>query len=199
MIDGRRRRLLAAPLLALLFAFWPFSSAYSADGPAKVMITTNLGKIEVVLDAKAAPKTVANFLRYVDEGYYAGTIFHRVIPGFMIQGGGFTTSYVRKETHAPIPNEAANGLHNDRGTIAMARTSIPDSATSQFFINVADNHFLDHRDNSMRGYGYAVFGHVIKGMDVVDKIVHTPTGARGPFSQNAPLKPVVIESIKRVH
>jgi len=176
----------------------PFQSAYSATDTVKVMIDTSMGQIEVALDPKDAPKTVTNFLRYVDEGFYDGTIFHRVIPGFMIQGGGFNTDYQRKPTHAPIANEADNGLKNDRGTIAMARTSMPDSATSQFFINVADNQFLDHHDNSMRGYGYAVFGHVIKGMKVVDKIVSTPTGAQGPFRQNAPLKQVVIKSIRRV-
>ncbi|WP_231880987.1 peptidylprolyl isomerase [Halothiobacillus diazotrophicus] len=161
-----------------------------------VEITTNLGQIVLALDPVKAPKTVENFLHYVKSGFYAGTIFHRVIPGFMIQGGGFTPNFRQKPTDAPVINEASNGLHNLRGTIAMARTSDPNSATSQFFINVADNRFLDYTAPTMRGAGYAVFGHVTRGMGVVDKIAHTPTGSGGPFPQDVPRQTVVIESIK---
>lgn len=195
------RRVLLGALLSL-----PWLPAMAADAPApaaakpvSVEITTNLGNITVELDPAKAPKTVANFLHYVNSGFYSGTIFHRVIPGFMIQGGGFTTGFVQKPTQAPIANEANNGLSNRRGTIAMARTSIPDSATSQFFINVADNKFLDYTAPTMQGAGYAVFGHVTHGMKVVDAIVNTPTGAGGPFPQNVPQKAVVIESIKVLH
>nr|WP_272866933.1 peptidylprolyl isomerase [Halothiobacillus neapolitanus] len=161
-----------------------------------VKIVTNMGAITVEMDADKAPKTVENFLSYVKSGFYNDTIFHRVIPGFMIQGGGFTPDFRQKPTQAPIANEANNGLSNRRGTIAMARTSDPNSATAQFFINVADNKFLDYSGPSMRGAGYAVFGHVTSGMDVVDKIVSTPTGAAGPFPQDVPKKTVLIESIK---
>ncbi|WP_407275601.1 peptidylprolyl isomerase [Halothiobacillus sp. DCM-1] len=189
----RSRRVFFAALLALpLFA----QAADAPPKPVSVEITTNLGAITVALDPAKAPKTVANFLHYVKSGFYDGTIFHRVIPGFMIQGGGFTTGFVQKPTQAPIVNEAGNGLSNLRGTIAMARTSQPDSATSQFFINVADNKFLDRSAPTPQGAGYAVFGHVTKGMSVVDAIVNTPTGAGGPFPQDVPQKAVIIESIK---
>lgn len=191
------RIVLGLVLGTLLLGTAPARAADSAK-PVTVVIDTSLGSIRVALDRQDAPKTVSNFLQYVDRKYYDGTIFHRVIPGFMIQGGGFTTDYRKKPTKAPIANEAGNGLQNTRGTIAMARTSVIDSATSQFFINVADNHSLDHRNDTPAGYGYAVFGHVISGMDVVDRIVNVPTGARGPFAQNAPLKPVVIKSIHRL-
>ena len=139
--------------------------------------------------------SVQNFLGYVNEGFYNGTIFHRVIDGFMLQGGGFTQNLERKPTNAPVKNEADNGLKNNRGTIAMARTNMPHSATSQFFINVVDNDFLNFRGATARGWGYAVFGRVIEGMDVVDKIRKVPTGPSGPFSKDVPKTPVVIESV----
>ncbi|HHQ48100.1 MAG TPA: peptidyl-prolyl cis-trans isomerase [Acidobacteria bacterium] len=144
------------------------------------------------LDTAKAPVTVENFLRYVREGFYDGTVFHRVIPGFMIQGGGFTAAMEKKRTHPPIKNEAGNGLANLRGTIAMARTSQVNSANSQFFINVVDNHFLDHRDNSPRGYGYCVFGKVVEGMDVVDAIAKVKTGVSHGM-RDVPVEPVIIE------
>ncbi len=156
-----------------------------------VVLQTSKGVIKVELDAAKAPKTVESFLAYTGEGFYDGTIFHRVIPGFMVQGGGFTPDMRQKATHAPIKNEAGNGLKNLRGTLAMARTGVVDSATAQFFINVADNDFLNHRDDSPRGFGYAVFGKVIEGMDVVDKIVAVPTGSVGGHG-DVPTEPVTI-------
>ncbi len=156
----------------------------------KVKLATTMGDIVVELDAAKAPKTVDNFVQYVKAGHYDGTVFHRVIPNFMIQGGGFTPDMAQKATRAPIPLESRNGLSNVRGTLAMARTAVPDSATAQFFINVVDNAFLD-QPNSRDGAGYAVFGKVVAGMDVVDKIRAVPTGNRGPH-QNVPLQPVVI-------
>ena len=159
-----------------------------------VRIVTSKGDIWVELDAKKAPVSVKNFLDYTKDGFYNGTIFHRVIKGFMIQGGGMTPDMQQKKTKAPIKNEAANGLKNKRGTIAMARTNIPDSATSQFFINHTDNPFLDFRDPSPRGIGYAVFGKVIKGMDVVDAIAVTPTRKPG----DVPVETVVIKSVTLV-
>ncbi len=162
-----------------------------------VVINTNMGAITVELNDKKAPVSTANFLHYVDSGFYNGTIFHRVIPNFMIQGGGFSKNMVRKITAAPIKNEAANGLKNNRGTIAMARTSQVDSATSQFFINLVDNNFLNHRSNSPRGFGYAVFGRVVKGMDVVDKIAAVATGSKNGM-RNVPYSPVIIKSVTRL-
>lgn len=153
----------------------------------KVRLSTQTGDIVVQLDETKAPKTVANFVQYVKDGHYDGTIFHRVIPSFMVQGGGMLPDMKEKPTRAPIPLESRNGLSNLRGAIAMARTNVPDSATSQFFINVVDNPFLDSN-----GGGYAVFGRVIEGMDVVDKIRAVPTGNRGPH-QNVPLEPVLIK------
>jgi len=178
------------------------NSAPHAEKPAPlgkvpVIIETSMGTMEVELDGDKAPITVANFLRYVDEGSYDGTIFHRVISGFMIQGGGFRPDMSEKPTHAPIKNEAGNGVTNDRGTIAMARTGVVDSATAQFYINVADNRNLNHRDNTKDGYGYAVFGKVIKGMAVADAIVAVPTETVGGM-ENVPVKPVKIISIRRV-
>ena len=161
-----------------------------------VTLTTSLGVIELELDSDKAPLSVANFLAYVDSGFYDGTIFHRVIPDFMIQGGGFGTDSKQKSTKPPIKNEATNGLENKRGTIAMARTSVVDSATAQFFINLKDNAFLNHTSPDPGGYGYAVFGHVTKGMDVVDKIAATPA-RRGELSEGQPLTQVVIQSAKR--
>ncbi|MGO9019438.1 MAG: peptidylprolyl isomerase [Syntrophobacteraceae bacterium] len=161
-----------------------------------VLMKTSLGQIKIELWPGKAPETVKNFLQYVDDGFYDGTIFHRVMGNFMIQGGGFTPDMKQKPTHAPVKNEASAELKNDRGTIAMARTMVVDSATGQFFINVVDNVSLNHRDNSPAGFGYAVFGKVIDGMDVVDKIKAVETSNSGQF-QNVPVKPVVIESVKR--
>ena len=161
-----------------------------------VVMTTNHGTVEIELFEKQAPVSVKNFLRYTDEGFYNGTIFHRVISDFMIQGGGFTEAMDQKKVHEPIKNEASAELGNTRGTLAMARTQIVDSATAQFFINVKDNSFLNHRDKSMAGYGYAVFGKVTSGMDVVDKIKGVPTATKSGHG-DVPVKPVIIESIKR--
>jgi peptidyl-prolyl cis-trans isomerase B (cyclophilin B) len=162
-----------------------------------VVVETNHGSFTITLDAAHAPKTVDNFLQYVDSGHYDGTIFHRVIDGFMVQGGGFDASYEKKAVRAPVQNEAHNGLKNVRGTVAMARTSDPNSATAQFFVSVADNAFLDHKSKAPAEYGYAVFGKVTGGMDVVDRIKGLQTGARGPFAKDAPLDPVVIKSVRR--
>ena len=162
-----------------------------------IRFTTSKGVFEVELDAKAAPKTVENFKNYVKEGFYDGTIFHRVIDGFMIQGGGFTPDMKQKETHDPIENEAANGLSNRRGTIAMARTGEPHSATSQFYINVADNTFLDARE-ARDGWGYAVFGRVTRGMAVVDKIAQTRTGVKAGMG-DVPVSTVTIKSVRLVN
>lgn len=156
-----------------------------------VLLKTSMGDITLELYPDKAPKTVENFLTYVKSGHYNGTIFHRVINGFMIQGGGFTPEMEQKATRPPIENEAANGLRNQRGTIAMARTPDPHSATAQFFINVVDNDFLNFRSPDPQGFGYCVFGRVVKGMDVVDKIKAVPTTTRG-FHENVPVEPVVI-------
>jgi len=168
-----------------------------ADKPVvktpKVVLSTTLGDITIELYPDKAPITVENFLAYADSGFYNGTICHRVIPGFMVQGGGFTEDMKQKPTQPTIKNEADNGLKNERGTLAMARTRDINSASSQFFINLADNAFLDHGG---RDFGYAVFGKVIKGMDVVDKIAAVPTGARSTY-QNVPQEPVVIRSVRR--
>ncbi len=160
----------------------------------KATIDTSMGTITLALDEEKAPETVRNFARYAQEGHYDGTIFHRVIDGFMIQGGGFTKSMDQKPTHEPIKNEAANKLKNLRGTIAMARTMIVDSATSQFFINLVDNPFLDFTSPTPQGFGYAVFGSVTDGMSVVDAIAKVKTGFNGPH-QNVPEDPVVIKKI----
>ena len=165
---------------------------------ARVLLKTSEGEITLELDQEHAPISTENFLRYVEEGHYAGTVFHRVIDGFMIQGGGYDGSLDKRPTRPPIQNEASNGLLNQRGTVAMARTSEVNSATAQFFINVSDNKFLDHRDTSPQGYGYAVFGRVVDGMDVVDRIKGVPTGAKGPFAKDCPQTNVVIESASRV-
>jgi peptidyl-prolyl cis-trans isomerase A (cyclophilin A) len=157
----------------------------------KVKLATSIGDIVIALDAAKAPKTVDNFIRYVKAGHYNGTIFHRVIPGFMIQGGGMTSDMKEKLTRPPIPLEARNGLTNQRGTVAMARTPDPNSATSQFFINVKDNDSLN-ADRSSDGNGYAVFGKVVSGMDVVDKIREVPTAPRGPHD-DVPVTPVIIK------
>ncbi|SDG98425.1 MULTISPECIES: peptidylprolyl isomerase [unclassified Nitrosomonas] len=162
----------------------------------EIRINTSLGSITLELYADKAPKTVENFLSYVNEGFYNGTIFHRVIANFMIQGGGFDQSLIQKPTKQPIENEAANGLRNEIGTIAMARTGDPHSATAQFFINVANNSFLNHTAQTIQGYGYTVFGKVTKGMDVVNKIAATPTGPKGIFASDVPKNMIVIESIE---
>lgn len=156
----------------------------------KVTLATSLGDVVIELNAAKAPKTVDNFLQYVKSGQYDGTVFHRVIPNFMIQGGGYSADLTEKSTRGPIPLEANNGLSNSRGAVAMARTSAPHSAMAQFFINVQDNAFLDAAQ-AADGHGYAVFGKVIKGMEVVDRIRAVPTGNRGPH-QNVPLQPVSI-------
>ena len=168
--------------------------ASAGTNTVEATVETSLGTIELELDAAKAPLTVTNFIGYAKSGHYDGTIFHRVIDGFMIQGGGFTADMVQKPTREPVRNEAANGLKNARGTIAMARTMVVDSATSQFFINLKDNAFLDHAGDDPRRFGYAVFGHVTKGMDVVDKIAKVATGNSG-FHQNVPVEPVVIRKI----
>jgi peptidyl-prolyl cis-trans isomerase A (cyclophilin A) len=180
---------LALTTCALLLA----GGLHAAENP-KVLMTTSLGQIEIELDAEKAPVSVENFLGYVDSGYYNNTQFHRVIPGFMVQGGGFDADMQQKETEAPIKNEADNGLQNLRGTLAMARTQVRDSATSQFFINHKDNAFLDH---GSRDFGYAVFGKVVNGMDVVDKIAQVPTANRAGH-QNVPRQPVLIIDAKRL-
>ncbi len=182
---------LLLPILTCLLLTAP---AHAAN-PVVEMKTT-AGTITIELYPDKAPKTVENFLAYVDAGFYNGTVFHRVIKGFMIQGGGFTRGMKQKETRPPIPNEADNGLKNERGTIAMARTYQPHSATSQFFINLVDNRFLDFKDKSLKGWGYCVFGKVIDGMDAVDTIAKLPTGSRHGM-RNVPLEDAVILSVKR--
>mgnify|MGYP004708087783 FL=1 len=183
-----KRTLVALTALLSLSAMSPVFAASQTH----VMLTTSAGNIELELDSAKAPVSVKNFVDYAQSGYYNNTIFHRVIPGFMVQGGGFTTDMQQKATKEPIKNEADNGLRNLRGTVAMARTADKDSATSQFFINVADNAFLDH---GQRDFGYAVFGKVIKGMDVVDKMSQVKTDNVGPY-QNVPTTPIVILSAK---
>ena len=160
----------------------------------KVTMETTMGTITLELDDAKAPETVKNFVVYAEAGHYDGTIFHRVIDGFMIQGGGFTRDMNQKPTREPIRNEAMNGLKNLRGTIAMARTMVVDSATSQFFINLVDNDFLDFQAPTAQGFGYAVFGHVTDGMEVVDKIAKVRTGFAGPH-QNVPEEPIVIKRV----
>ncbi|MDE0491910.1 MAG: peptidylprolyl isomerase [Psychrobacter celer] len=161
--------------------------------PPVVQLDTNMGAIVIELNEEKAPKTVENFLNYVKSGHYDGTIFHRIIDGFMIQGGGMDAEMNEKSTNAPIENEADNGLKNDKGTIAMARTQDPHSATSQFFINVKDNDFLNHSGKNMQGWGYTVFGKVTSGMDVIDKMRGVPTGRFGMHA-DVPKEPVVINS-----
>ncbi|WP_349678870.1 peptidylprolyl isomerase [Psychrobacter sp. UBA3483] len=163
------------------------------DMPPVVELDTNMGAIVIELNEEKAPKTVENFLNYVKSGHYDGTIFHRIIDGFMIQGGGMDAEMNEKATNAPVENEADNGLKNDKGTIAMARTQDPHSATSQFFINVKDNDFLNHSGKNMQGWGYTVFGKVTSGMDVIDKMRGVPTGRFGMHA-DVPKEPVVINS-----
>jgi len=180
-------------LLAVLFAAGKGVASMTEKNPV-VLMKTGLGEIKIELYPDKAPITVENFLGYVRDGFYDNTIFHRVIPGFMIQGGGFVSGMTQKETKDQIKNEAANGLKNDRGTIAMARTNVVDSATAQFFINVVDNDSLNYTENTSQGFGYCVFGKVIEGMDIVDKIVSIPTGTFG-YHRNVPQEDVVIISV----
>ncbi|MBI5375711.1 MAG: peptidylprolyl isomerase [Candidatus Schekmanbacteria bacterium] len=172
-------------------------SEKKASGNPIVTMKTTMGDIEIELYADKAPESVKNFLSYVNSNYYSGLIFHRVIPNFMVQGGGFTAKMLKKETKEPIKNEAGNGLTNERGTLAMARTSEVNSATAQFFINLVNNDFLNHKDESSQGFGYAVFGKVIKGLDVVDKIAEVKTTNMGPY-QNVPVEPVTIISVTQL-
>jgi cyclophilin family peptidyl-prolyl cis-trans isomerase len=184
-------------MLRILFATFALLAAFSAGAASpQVEMKTSLGVIVIELDAEKAPATVENFLQYVKDRHYDGTVFHRVIPGFMIQGGGFDADFKQKATRKPVKNEAANGLKNDVGTIAMARTGDPHSATAQFFINVADNASLNFRFPTPEGYGYTVFGKVTKGMDVVQRIVKVPTGPGPAPHRDVPVKPVVIESAR---
>lgn len=185
----KRLAIFIACVLLSACSLVPVHPTASPDPYPDVAMETTLGTFVVQLDRKRAPLTVENFLHYVNMGFYNGTLFHRVVPGFVIQGGGYTTAYVPKKTLAPIPNESGNGLENLRGTIAMARDAAPHSADTQFYINLVDNRKLDPRPDR---WGYAVFGKVVQGMDVVDRIATVPTGKLGPFDQDAPLTPVVI-------
>ena len=180
--------------LAFVLAASTAAAAPAGGKNPVVLISTSLGDFKVELYEDKAPITVKNFLAYVNDKFYDGTIFHRVIPAFMIQGGGFDKDMTQKPTKPPIKNEAGNGLKNDNGTIAMARTGVVDSATAQFFINTKDNAFLNHKDDSTQGYGYAVFGKVVSGMDVVQKIEKVATANKGGH-QNLPSEAVVIKSI----
>ena len=196
MFKSRLRRL--SVILALVVAAGTMMSDQTetqADEAASPLVTfeTTHGSFAVALEPEAAPETVANFVQYVRDGYYDGTIFHRVIAGFMIQGGGYTERYQQVKTRAPIQNEAPDAPGNDRGTIAMARTADPHSATAQFFINVVDNDFLNHTAKTARGWGYAAFGRVVDGMETVDRIAALKTGPGGPFPSDVPQEAVVIE------
>jgi peptidyl-prolyl cis-trans isomerase B (cyclophilin B) len=177
--------------LALAFITVTAGSALAQGGHPVIKLETSMGDIVLELDAEKAPKTAANFVQYVEDGFYDGTIFHRVIDGFMVQGGGFDANMVQKPTRDEIENEADNGLKNLKYTIAMARTMAPHSASSQFFINVNDNHFLNHSGKTMQGWGYCVFGKVVEGTEVVDKIKGVATGTSG-FHENVPTEPVTI-------
>ena len=194
MLEHPAMKTLTAVLLVL-----PFLAAFTATAQSaspSVVVKTSMGSFTIELYPDKAPETVKNFLLYVDEGFYSGTIFHRVIAGFMIQGGGLDATMAKKKTRAPIVNEAGNKLKNAAGTVAMARTGDPNSATAQFFVNVVDNAPLDYRDSSREGIGYCVFGKVVQGMDVVEKIKAVPTGEKGGM-RDVPTTPVVIESVTR--
>ncbi len=185
-------------LMLLLFSTFSFATENKmSDNQTKVKLITSMGEIIIQLDTEKAPVSAKNFLTYVREGFYDGTIFHRIIPGFMAQGGGFDSDFNQKETHAPIKNEADNGLKNNRGTLAMARTSDPDSATAQFFINYKDNDFLNYTSPTTNGWGYAVFAKVIEGMENVDRMADSPTGHRG-MHQDVPQTDIVIEKAEIV-
>lgn len=188
----------------ILFLMLSFTSTDSfstenkmSETQTKVKFQTTLGDFIIELDAEKAPITVKNFITYVEEGFYDGTIFHRIIPGFMAQGGGFDTSFAQKETHGMIKNEADNGLKNDRGTLAMARTPAPDSATAQFFINYKDNDFLNYSAPTQNGWGYAVFSKVIEGMDIVDEMAKQATGSKNGH-QDVPTTDIIIEKAEIV-
>lgn len=195
-------RILILSILLCISTTSSFATEKQMTAPSsastKVKLTTSLGSIIVQLNTEKAPVSSANFLKYVNEGFYNGTIFHRVIKGFMAQGGGFDAALKQKETHTPIKNEADNGLKNTRGTLAMARTNDPNSATAQFFINYKDNSFLDHTSPSPSGWGYAVFGEVIEGMAVVDEMAKQPTGNKGGH-QDVPKTDIVIEKAEVVN
>ena len=187
-----------ASLLFVVFVFGMVGSAAAQSGGGaaapnhpRVALETSQGRIVIELYRDKAPKTVDNFLQYVKSGHYDGTIFHRVIDGFMVQGGGFSADMSQKPTKAPVQNEADNGLRNERGTLAMARTQDPNSASAQFFINLTDNEFLNHKGKTAQGWGYAVFGKVVEGMEVVDKIAKVPTGNKGGH-QNVPTQPITV-------
>jgi cyclophilin family peptidyl-prolyl cis-trans isomerase len=182
---------ISAALALVVFAALP---ALAQTQNPRVDVKTSAGSFVIELYPEKAPKTVANFLQYAKEGFYKGTVFHRVIDGFMIQGGGFDREMRQKPTHGPVPNEAANRLRNDVGTLAMARTSDPHSATAQFFVNLKDNDFLNFREPTPQGYGYTVFGRVVEGMDVVQRIAKVKTSNAGPH-QNVPQQAVVIEAV----
>jgi peptidyl-prolyl cis-trans isomerase B (cyclophilin B) len=198
-----RRLFLSLPLALLTLGASPLSHAQSdsnatgKESHPQVLMETNYGTILIELYPEKAPKTVENFLAYVHEGFYDGTIFHRVIADFMVQGGGFTPDMGKKITRAPIENEADNGLRNQIGTVAMARTNDPHSATAQFFINVAQNSFLDFREKTPRAYGYAVFGKVIQGMKTVNQIRNVRTGFKNGYG-DVPLEPVIIEKVRQI-
>jgi len=183
---------------ALLLSTATYATDKAKMSITTIKLTTNQGDITLELDAEKAPNTVKNFVTYVEEGFYEGIIFHRIIPNFMAQGGGFTTDFKQKSTNSAIENEANNGLKNNRGTIAMARTGDPHSATGQFFINLADNGFLNHSSETQQGWGYAVFGKVTEGMDVVDKMAAIPTGSGGMFPTDVPQEEVIIEKAEVV-
>jgi len=185
--------------LSLLLTFVLGSTVFAAEKNPVAVIETSMGNIKVELFAKEAPLSVKNFLAYANNGFFKDTVFHRVIPNFMAQGGGLTADLQPKPGDLPpIKNEAGNKLKNDRGTLAMARTGVVDSATSQFFINVVNNDFLNHSDETQRGFGYAVFGKVIEGMDVVDKMVAAPQKRQNSVFQNVPVTPIVIKSVKTI-
>lgn len=187
------RSVVSAVALALLSAPAGADADAAGSKPPRVELLTNHGAITVELDAARAPQSTANFLRYVRDGHYDGTVFHRVIAGFVAQGGGYDAEYVERSTRSPVRNESKNGLSNARGTIAMARTADPDSATSQFYFNLADNSRLDGAEGR---WGYTVFGRVTEGLEVLDKIAKVPTGPGGPFRSDVPQAPVVIESAR---
>jgi cyclophilin family peptidyl-prolyl cis-trans isomerase len=191
------RSIILSLMLSLITTLSFATEKTMTDTQTKIKLTTSAGDIIIQLNSDKAPLSSANFLTYVNEGFYNGTIFHRVIPGFMAQGGGFDTSFKQKSVHDPIKNEADNGLLNNRCTLAMARTNDPDSATAQFFINYKDNDFLNHRSKNTSGWGYAVFAEVIEGMEVVDAMATQPTGNRGGH-QDVPKTDIVIEKAEVV-
>ena len=186
--------LLAAALLSSSHAAEPPAES-SKPAPTQVQVVTSMGNFTIELNAERAPLTVAQFLKYVDQGFYSGTIFHRAIPNFVIQGGGYDSDYKLKGSPAKVVNESGNGLSNTRGTVGLARSGEPHAGDVQFYVNLADNAPLDPNQNR---WGYAVFGKVVQGMEVADRISTVPTGAKGPFKEDSPTKPVIIERIERV-